>query len=113
MKRAKAASGAAAGRRSASPEANWQAWIHTNGVTAQTAPPGRPTVNGNHDLLHESIARLAYAYWQARAGQDGSPEEDWLRAEREIRRLIAASIEPAGNSGAAPFGEALQSRAKG
>jgi hypothetical protein len=33
---------------------------------------------------HEEIARLAYAYWEARRGEGGSPEEDWLRAEREL-----------------------------
>ncbi|HWR50971.1 MAG TPA: DUF2934 domain-containing protein [Bryobacteraceae bacterium] len=31
------------------------------------------------------IERLAYSYWEARGGQDGSPEEDWLRAEQEFR----------------------------
>jgi hypothetical protein len=34
---------------------------------------------------HEEIARLAYSYWEARAGQGGSPEEDWFQAEREIK----------------------------
>ncbi len=38
----------------------------------------------------EEIARLAYTYWQARGGQGGSPEEDWERAEQEIRRRRAA-----------------------
>ena len=34
---------------------------------------------------HEQIARLAYAYWEARGRQHGSPDEDWHRAERELR----------------------------
>jgi len=33
---------------------------------------------------HEDIAALAYSYWVARGFQDGSPEEDWLRAEQEL-----------------------------
>ena len=33
----------------------------------------------------EQIARLAYSYWQARGCPEGSPEEDWLRAEAELR----------------------------
>ena len=33
----------------------------------------------------EEIARLAYEYWEARGGEGGSPEEDWFRAERELR----------------------------
>jgi hypothetical protein len=37
----------------------------------------------------EDVASLAYSYWLARGCQGGSPEEDWLRAERE---LAAAAI---------------------
>jgi hypothetical protein len=32
-------------------------------------------------------ARLAYSYWEARGGMSGSPEEDWDRAERELKAL--------------------------
>ncbi len=32
---------------------------------------------------HSQIAKIAYAYWEARGHQPGSPEQDWLRAERE------------------------------
>jgi hypothetical protein len=39
----------------------------------------------------EAIAELAYLYWQARGGQDGSANEDWLRAERELRQLVSKS----------------------
>jgi hypothetical protein len=34
----------------------------------------------------EEIARLAYSYYEARGGQDGSSEDDWFRAEQEVRR---------------------------
>jgi len=33
----------------------------------------------------DAIARLAYSYWEARGFAGGSAEEDWLRAEEEIR----------------------------
>lgn len=33
----------------------------------------------------EDIAILAYSYWEARGCLGGSPEEDWLRAEQELR----------------------------
>jgi hypothetical protein len=33
----------------------------------------------------DAVARLAYWYWEARGYQGGSPEADWLRAERELR----------------------------
>ena len=32
---------------------------------------------------HDQIAIIAYGYWAARGFQPGSPEQDWLRAERE------------------------------
>jgi len=32
----------------------------------------------------EAVARLAYSYWEARGCTGGSPEEDWLQAEREL-----------------------------
>ena len=43
----------------------------------------------------QEIATLAYEFWQTRGCPDGSPEEDWFRAERELqgrreRRLKAA-----------------------
>jgi hypothetical protein len=40
----------------------------------------------------DEIARLAYSYWEQRGFSAGSPEEDWLRAERELsqRAMVAA-----------------------
>ena len=40
---------------------------------------------------HDEIARLAYSYWEARGGRGGSPEEDWLRAEAELRTRAGSS----------------------
>ena len=37
----------------------------------------------------EEIAALAYSYWEARGYQGGSPEEDWLQAERELRERLS------------------------
>lgn len=37
------------------------------------------------ESFHDAVARLAYWYWEARGCQGGSPEADWLRAERELR----------------------------
>ncbi|MGB7759109.1 MAG: DUF2934 domain-containing protein [Bryobacteraceae bacterium] len=36
------------------------------------------------------IAALAYTYWAGRGYQGGSPEEDWLRAEQELRAKASA-----------------------
>jgi hypothetical protein len=39
----------------------------------------------NDPSEHEEIARLAYRYYLERGDSAGSAEEDWLRAEREVR----------------------------
>ncbi len=36
-------------------------------------------------LEYERISALAYFYWQQRGCPVGSPDEDWFRAERDIR----------------------------
>ena len=41
----------------------------------------------NHDELeHQRIAQLAYDLWQKRGCPIGSADEDWFRAENELRR---------------------------
>jgi hypothetical protein len=37
-------------------------------------------------LDREEVARLAYSYWEQRGRPQGGHEEDWLRAEAELRR---------------------------
>jgi Protein of unknown function (DUF2934) len=37
---------------------------------------------------HDEIATLAYGLWQVRGCPYGSPEEDWLHAERELRARV-------------------------
>ena len=41
-------------------------------------------------LSPDAVAKLAYSYWETRGYQGGSPEADWLRAERELRATLAA-----------------------
>ncbi len=40
-------------------------------------------------LEHKRTARLAYSYWEARGRPEGSSEDDWFRAEAELRRRKA------------------------
>lgn len=40
--------------------------------------------------IHEAIARRARELWQERDCVDGYAEEDWARAEAEIRNRVAA-----------------------
>jgi len=43
------------------------------------------TVTTAYAPAADEIAALAYTYWAGRSCQGGSPEEDWLRAEQELR----------------------------
>lgn len=48
-------------------------------------------VNGHlaaqeRSVSHDEVARLAHTYWQQRGHRHGQHEEDWLRAEQELRR---------------------------
>lgn len=43
-----------------------------------------PSASG--DPESEEIACLAYQYWQQRGHPTGTPEEDWFRAEEEIKQ---------------------------
>jgi len=72
--------------RSSAPNAGWQEWISESAAarTATEAKPQPPTANSDLWALHEAISRLAYENWQARGCPVGSPEEDWLRAERQL-----------------------------
>jgi hypothetical protein len=61
-------------------------------VTLREAPRSKPikapestVVSENQTPSTEDIARLAYALWEARGGNGGTPEDDWYRAEQEIR----------------------------
>jgi hypothetical protein len=38
---------------------------------------------------HEEIARLAHRHWIERGRQGGQHEQDWLRAERELRKAAS------------------------
>ena len=45
----------------------------------------RPSPQGDGEDVE--TARLAYSYWEARGGTSGSAEEDWERAEQELKAL--------------------------
>ena len=59
---------------------------------ALTAQGGSGRILDGTVSVHEQIALLAYSYWESRGRKGGSPEDDWYRAEQEIRgRLRKAS----------------------
>ena len=51
---------------------------------AQIESPETSARSAEPHLDHRQIASLAYALWQQRGGPEGSSEEDWFRAEREL-----------------------------
>ena len=48
--------------------------------------PARENVE-EAESLHEQIAALAYALWEQRGRVEGSPEEDWYRAEAQLKKV--------------------------
>jgi len=52
------------------------------------------------DLSREEIASLAYSYWMNRPASEGSAEDDWLRAEQELRTK-RGQVKTAGSAGGA------------
>jgi hypothetical protein len=44
---------------------------------------------------YEQTAALAYSYWEARGCPEGSSEEDWYRAESDLRKPAAKAASAA------------------
>ena len=65
--------------------------MNDGGVATAAAPQnvGDTTVG---DIDRERVARRAYELYLARGGGDGMDMEDWLAAEREVRRSRDTSI---------------------
>jgi hypothetical protein len=55
--------------------------------SAALAPnqPASDETRPNRAPNHEEIARRAYELWVKRHGMGGTAQEDWLRAEQELR----------------------------
>ena len=51
-------------------------------VPVETAPA---MTSGIAKPTGDDVAKLAYSYWESRGYHHGSPDEDWLRAERELK----------------------------
>ena len=73
------------GNRFASPAEEPQATAGNPETAAQSAAAG-------YEPTREEIEQLAYSYWEARGCQGGCPEDDWTRAEQELRARTAAAI---------------------
>jgi Protein of unknown function (DUF2934) len=53
--------------------------------TEHHASPELAGSHGIHNFGHREIAELAYKHWQARGCPEGSADEDWASAVKELR----------------------------
>ena len=59
----------------------------TEGELESTTPSSQSTTTAyGSEPTTEQIAQRAYEIYQARGGTEGQDVEDWLQAERELRR---------------------------
>jgi hypothetical protein len=62
----------------------------TSSLSGSAAVAPQPTLANAPS--RDEIANLAYLYWESRGCQGGSPEEDWIRAERELRTRASSVL---------------------
>ena len=65
--------------------------VHTARESGHRSDEETDLGNEHSTLDQEAIARLAYFYWEERGFPNDSPDEDWLRAETELRNRLAAA----------------------
>jgi hypothetical protein len=56
-----------------------------NGTVKRRKPAAKKTVAAPPAPSRDEIARLAEKFWAERGWPEGSPEQDWLRAEQELK----------------------------
>jgi hypothetical protein len=76
--------------RSAKPRTTAETAERTASQTFSTAEPGAGTarnavVEGNATLNLDEVRRRAYELYEERGGEHGFHDEDWYRAEQEVR----------------------------
>ena len=60
-------------------------------LKSEKEAPSAASSNGR-EPSHEEIRALAHSYWLARGCEGGSPEEDWRRAEEELRLQALVAV---------------------
>ena len=57
-----------------------------NGTAKRRKPAAKKQTPASRPApTREEIVRLAEKYWAERGWPEGSPEQDWLRAEQELK----------------------------
>jgi len=49
------------------------------------SPENHSSVSNQPPISHDAVALLAHRYWKERGHRHGQHEEDWFRAEQELR----------------------------
>ena len=57
----------------------------TTKTTKKSAAPAEPVSISSHSPSHAEVADLARKYWAEGGYRDGHHEDDWYRAERDLR----------------------------
>ena len=65
--------------------------VHTASESGHRSDEATDLGIEHRTLDQEAIARLAYFYWEERGCPNDSPDEDWFRAEAELRNQLAAT----------------------
>jgi hypothetical protein len=74
--------------------------------TPQRVLPGPDLQPDN--MERTAVAELAYQFWELRGRPAGSPEEDWFRAERELKKSREWALEAAADAARPPAAEAAR-----
>ena len=65
--------------------------IRTAGGSGHRSDEAAEISVGHPSFDRDAIGRLAYFYWEERGCPNDSPDEDWFRAEAEVRRRLDAA----------------------
>src|SRR5579863_1591597 len=63
--------------------------VETESEATVASTPVAQAIATNYTPSFDEVAALAYSFWEARGYQGGSPEEDWLAAEQQLRARTA------------------------
>lgn len=47
-----------------------------------------PQTTADTDGFRAAVSSLAYHFWEVRASAQGSPDEDWVRAEKALQEVL-------------------------
>jgi hypothetical protein len=83
---------AAAARRKPVPTRAKHSYAGTETSVETPAALQNTPVTTPYEPSTDEIATLAYSYWEARGCQGGCPEEDWVRAEQELRARVSSPV---------------------